>query len=152
MQYRVPKELSTWIQRAGRAARDPNLSAHAVLLAEPSYFDDEKEASAQRAAVRAGKKRAAEGQLQPSTSKSSRRGNMTSAQTGRSTVKIDTEQFQVTESELRCEKVMDFFINAEGREERCRRRVINNHFGNNNVRKLSDPLSHLACYSHPISA
>ena len=68
MQYRVLKELSTWIQRAGRAARNPKLSAKAVLIAEPSYFDDEKEVASQKAAERA-QKHLAEGQLQPAASK-----------------------------------------------------------------------------------
>jgi hypothetical protein len=56
VQYRVPKELSTFIQRAGCAARNPNLQATTVLLAEPSYFDDEKEKVAQRAVERSTKK------------------------------------------------------------------------------------------------
>lgn len=68
VQYQVPRELSTWIQWAGQAAHDPTLQATAILIAEPSYFDDEKEKVAQKTAERNRRKRWAEGQLQPSTS------------------------------------------------------------------------------------
>jgi hypothetical protein len=44
------------------------LQATAILIAEPSYFDDKKEKVAQKAAERNTRKRWAEGQLQPSTS------------------------------------------------------------------------------------
>lgn len=131
VQYRVPKELSTWIQRAGRAARDPTLSATAVLIAEPSYFDEEKEQAAQRAAERIAKKRPAVGQLQPSASKrvytqtdGSRAGDEAVEAAGPSIL-----------SESRCEKAMDDFINASRRHEKCRRKVVNRHFGNNDLRK-----------------
>ena len=60
VQYRVPKELSTFIQRAGHAAHNPNLQATAVLLAEPSYFDDKKEKAAQKVLDRNMKKQQAE--------------------------------------------------------------------------------------------
>lgn len=38
IQYGVPDSLSVWIQRAGRAGRDPNIQARAALIAEKSLF------------------------------------------------------------------------------------------------------------------
>ncbi|KZP21374.1 hypothetical protein FIBSPDRAFT_740932, partial [Athelia psychrophila] len=50
VQYRVPQNLSTWWQRAGCAGRSLSVDATAILLAEPQYFDDEKEKAALRTA------------------------------------------------------------------------------------------------------
>ena len=133
VQYRVPRELSTWIQRAGRAARNPNLQATAILIAEPSYFDDEKEKVAQKTAERNSRKRRADGELQPSTSQRPRLSlNSHRPHTTASTTQVVDPE---TNQDLRCEKAMDDFINAERRPEKCRRRVVNNHFGNNDLRK-----------------
>lgn len=38
VQWKLPKTLSSWIQRAGRAARGPNRIGIAVLLVEPSVY------------------------------------------------------------------------------------------------------------------
>ncbi|KAJ3775008.1 P-loop containing nucleoside triphosphate hydrolase protein [Lentinula raphanica] len=46
IQYGVPASLSSWYQRLGRAVRDLTLDGCAILLAEPSYFDDAKHAAA----------------------------------------------------------------------------------------------------------
>lgn len=131
VQYRVPKELSTFIQRAGRAARNPNLQATAVLLAEPSYFDDEKEKAAQRAAERNAKKRAADGHLQPSVAKQP----CSSLDGGRDRGEVVEVLVPEIIAESRCEPAMDNFLNADRRPEKCRRKVVNNHFGNNDLRK-----------------
>lgn len=124
MQYGAPKELSTWWQRAGRAGRDHSINAVAILLVEPRYFDDEKEKSAQKAAEKTAGKRAADGQLQPASSKRSRTGV-----TSRSVVEIPSDHKKL-------DKAMDDYINAERRPCKCRRKVCNVHFGNNNLRKI----------------
>ena len=108
VQYRVPRELSTWIQRAGWAAHNPDLSATAVLIAEPTFFDEEREAAAQRAADRNAKKRQAEGQLQPSSS----RCPGSSATNAQSRAEITEQSDPGSFEELRCKKAMDDFINA----------------------------------------
>jgi len=129
VQYRVPKELSTFIQRAGRAAHNPNLQATAVLLAEPSYFDDEKEKAAQRAAERNAKKRVADGHLQPSVVKQP----CLSLDGSRGRGEVVEVVVPEIATESRCEPAMDKFLNADRRPEKCRRKVINNHFGNKDL-------------------
>ncbi|KAF9537693.1 P-loop containing nucleoside triphosphate hydrolase protein, partial [Agrocybe pediades] len=42
VQFMVPKNMSVWMQRAGRAGRNPSISAHAVLLVQPSVFQEVK--------------------------------------------------------------------------------------------------------------
>lgn len=85
-----------------------------------------------RAADRAAKKRQADSQLQPSTSKRV----CTSA--ADATRNDEVEEVEATIApETRCEKAMDDFINAGQCEEKCRRRIVNIHFGNNDLRKLS---------------
>jgi hypothetical protein len=116
------------------------LQATAILIAEPSYFDDEKEKVAQKAAERNARKRQAEGQLQPSTSQHPRVSLDSRRPTGSTTQIAAPETYQ----DLRCEMAMDNFINAERRPEKCRRKVINNHFGNNDLRKsFSLPVVHI---------
>ncbi|TDL30202.1 P-loop containing nucleoside triphosphate hydrolase protein [Rickenella mellea] len=39
VQFKVPASLSIWLQRAGRAARSPNILGRAVLLVEKSVFE-----------------------------------------------------------------------------------------------------------------
>jgi hypothetical protein len=118
------------------------LQATAILIAEPSYFDDEKEKVAQKAAERNARKRQAEGQLQPSTSQHPRVSLDSCRPTGSTTQIAAPETYQ----DLRCKMAMDNFINAdsERRPEKCRCKVINNHFGNNDLRKLfSLPVVHI---------
>lgn len=43
IQWRVPASLSIWLQRSGRAARDPNLTATAILLVPSSWYQKVKE-------------------------------------------------------------------------------------------------------------
>lgn len=62
IQYGVPVSLNTWYQRAGRAVRDPHLQGAAILLAEPSYFDDAKLAAAEEAKKAAERMREADEQ------------------------------------------------------------------------------------------
>ncbi|KAF7291219.1 p-loop containing nucleoside triphosphate hydrolase protein [Mycena indigotica] len=40
VQFMVPRSLSIWLQRAGRAGRNPTISARAVLLVQPSVFKE----------------------------------------------------------------------------------------------------------------
>ncbi|KAK0227589.1 P-loop containing nucleoside triphosphate hydrolase protein [Armillaria fumosa] len=42
VQYRAPKSINTWLQRAGQAVRDLRLLGTAILLAEPTLFDNGK--------------------------------------------------------------------------------------------------------------
>ncbi|KAJ8489590.1 hypothetical protein ONZ45_g13521 [Pleurotus djamor] len=42
VQFMVPASLSVWMQRAGRAGRDPMLHARAILLVQPSIFQEIK--------------------------------------------------------------------------------------------------------------
>ena len=102
------------------------MSATAVLIVEPTFFDEEREAAAQRAADRNAKKRQAEGPLQPSSSK--RPGS--SATGAQSRVEITEQSNPGSSEELRCEKAMDDFIDAGRRAEKCQREVVNIHFGN----------------------
>ncbi|PSS32230.1 hypothetical protein PHLCEN_2v1999 [Hermanssonia centrifuga] len=48
VQWKVPKSLNTLMQRFGRAARNPLLQGIAILLAEPSWFYEERLALEQR--------------------------------------------------------------------------------------------------------
>ena len=36
----TPDSLSTWMQRAGRAGRLPEICAHAIILVQPSVFQE----------------------------------------------------------------------------------------------------------------
>lgn len=38
VQFLIPSSLSIWMQRAGRAGRNPNLQARAILLVQPTVF------------------------------------------------------------------------------------------------------------------
>lgn len=129
VQHRAPKSLSTWWQRAGRAGRSLAINAVAILLAEPCFFDAEKKAAAEQAAQRAAdKKRPAETQLQPESSKRARTSRNTSsrAKTGKT---IEETGMGDPES-LRIDKEMDEFINADRIAHGCRRHVATTHFGN----------------------
>ncbi|CAA7271578.1 unnamed protein product [Cyclocybe aegerita] len=42
IQFGVPSSLSVWMQRAGRAGRDPSINACAILLVEKSMFEQQK--------------------------------------------------------------------------------------------------------------
>ena len=136
IQYRACKELSTWWQRAGRAGRSLSVNAVAILLVEPCFFDDEKEKLLKKAAekvsknVAAGKKRAAEGQLQSAPAKRSR--NMGHMPAPRATITILSE----TVERMKIDPEMDNFINAERRPPNDRRKIANTHFGNDNLGKF----------------
>jgi hypothetical protein len=111
------------------------LNAIAVLIAEPSYFDEEKQLVVRRAADRAAKKGQADSQLQTSTLKCV----CTSA--ANATGNDEVEEVEATIApETHGEKAMDDFINVGQCEEKCHHKIVNIHFGNNDLRKL---LSHL---------
>ena len=135
MQYRVPKELSTWWQRAGRAGRNLGIKATAILLAEPCFFDDEKERLAAKSAERAKQKRAAEVQLQPETVKRSRNNKGS-----RRNVHASTTSTTNASDRPKINPEMDDFINAEHRPCNCRRAVTSSHFGNVGLRKFTSYL------------
>ncbi|EJF59392.1 hypothetical protein DICSQDRAFT_65206 [Dichomitus squalens LYAD-421 SS1] len=40
VQFKAPDSLSTWLQRAGRAGRNVSIQARAVLLIQPSVFQE----------------------------------------------------------------------------------------------------------------
>lgn len=46
VQFMVPKSLSIWMQRAGRGGRNRLIAARAILLVQPSVFQEVKAASA----------------------------------------------------------------------------------------------------------
>jgi superfamily II DNA/RNA helicase len=138
VQYRVPRELSTWWQRAGRAGRNLGIKATAILLAEPCFFDDEKERLAAKSTERATQKRAAEVQLQPETVKRSRNNK---GSTSRRNVQASTTTGATTTTDkLKINPEMDDFINADRRPCNCRRAVTSSHFGNVGLRKFASYL------------
>ncbi|KAI0350066.1 P-loop containing nucleoside triphosphate hydrolase protein [Trametes cingulata] len=47
VQFMAPESLSVWMQRAGRAGRRPDLQARAVLLIQPSVFQEKGKQSRQ---------------------------------------------------------------------------------------------------------
>ncbi|KAH9886764.1 P-loop containing nucleoside triphosphate hydrolase protein [Cubamyces lactineus] len=59
VQWRVNCDLNMLWQRLGRAAHSPGREAVAIILVEPKYFDEERQAAVQRAEKRAEKQRAA---------------------------------------------------------------------------------------------
>ena len=126
MQYRAPRTLSTWWQRAGRVARGLNIKGFATLLAEACFFDDEKERLAAKNAERAAQKHTADIQLQPETTKRSRNNNGSRRNVQTSTAVGAT----TTTDRPKIEAEMDDFINADCRPYNCRRAVTSSHFGN----------------------
>ncbi|KAF9011587.1 P-loop containing nucleoside triphosphate hydrolase protein [Hymenopellis radicata] len=164
IQYRAPKSLSTWWQRAGRAVRDLELNGTAVMLVEKEYFDEEKK----RLAEEAVKKREAEakekekveaarllavtdaqaGESVPSEAVNANRKRPMQKKTSRrkskkkkedipkAPVAAETDAFGY---EIKVERAMDDFINAENRPAKCRRRVGQIHFGNINLEPISGP-------------
>jgi superfamily II DNA helicase RecQ len=46
VQFMVPNNLSIWMQRAGRGGRNRLISAQAILLVQPSVFQEVKASSA----------------------------------------------------------------------------------------------------------
>ena len=143
MQYRVPRELSTWWQRAGRAGRRLDVKATAILLAEPCFFDDEKERLAAKSAERA-LKRAADVQLQPETNKRVRSNNGS-----RRNVQTSTSTAAATPDRPKIDPEMDDFINAERRLYNCRRKVTSTHFGNVGLGTLIPYLREIHASCHP---
>lgn len=51
VQFRVPVSMSTWLQRTGRAVQDFMLQGTAILLAEPTMFDEAKVGVGQMAGI-----------------------------------------------------------------------------------------------------
>ena len=46
IQYGTPSSLDVWVQRAGRAGRQSDVNAHAILFVEPSIFRKKKKSQA----------------------------------------------------------------------------------------------------------
>ncbi|KAF9030737.1 P-loop containing nucleoside triphosphate hydrolase protein [Hymenopellis radicata] len=156
IQYGVPKSLSTWWQRAGRAVRDYKLNGTAILLAEPSYFDDEKAKAATKKAE-AEKERLEQEELhrkaiadaiaaaqaagtQPTNSRKRKLTENKSSRKRKKTTETIPEirDKDVFGQEIKIEQSMDDFINAENRVVRCRRRVVLTHFGSVNLAPIVD--------------
>lgn len=110
IQYCVPHNLSTWWQCAGHGGQRLSVDAIAIFLAEPRYFNDEREKAAARAGACAETlKQSANDQLQPDSSKRAHTGATTAFRVSSSTIKVaswPTEKPKI-------EQVMDDFVNAE---------------------------------------
>lgn len=136
IQYHVLKELSTWWQRAGHTGRHCSINAVAILLAEPSYFDNEQAKAAEKAvdrAVQQALKHTANGQLQPQLNKWARTSNEGHPVAGgRQTIEA-TASGNVLNGKISQE--MGDFINAENCPAKCRQVVVNSKFGNDDLRK-----------------
>ena len=77
VQWRVPKDLNTLMQRFGRAGRDFSLQAVAILLAEPKWFleDHQKRLARKRKQSQKRRKKA----LKPRTEVGARTGDVSSS-------------------------------------------------------------------------
>lgn len=104
------------MQRLGRAGRDPSLETMGLLLAEPRFFDDEKEKKAAQAETRA--LRAANRAAKTNASKN---------------VKVGQKRKRKEAPEI--EPELDTLINAKTASnttpKACRRDVCNKYFENN---------------------
>lgn len=116
------------------------MRATAILLAEPAFFDDEKERAASQAARKGLGKRTAMGQLQQLNTKRSRSSAVGAQTTDRNIVDKPAG--------LQCEKAMDDFVNAESHLEKCCHKIVNNHFGNVNLHKLLSPIRMIIFSQH----
>ncbi|KAK0473325.1 P-loop containing nucleoside triphosphate hydrolase protein [Armillaria luteobubalina] len=159
VQFRVPAIISTWIQRAGRAVRNLLLEGTAILLAEPTMFDDSKlEARAQTnqrdvgpSTLLADKENEPLRQPEQLTdgrpAKRARINNISSAtkRTGKGSAQskrkksVPRKRLAMTDEvvaldihgiPIKVDRAMDDFINAGNRPEKCRRRIACIHFGN----------------------
>ncbi|KAJ3730830.1 P-loop containing nucleoside triphosphate hydrolase protein [Lentinula raphanica] len=165
IQYGVPASLSSWYQRLGRAVRDLTLDGCAILLAEPSYFDDAKHAAAKvakeadernRLAKSLAETAAAEArEIQRASSNpvatvqsQKRKSNNEKSKSQRSTKKTRTQgPVELNSSKLttldfngyaiKVERSMDDYINAENRPgKKCRREIGCVYFGNAGLKPI----------------
>ncbi|KAJ3828650.1 P-loop containing nucleoside triphosphate hydrolase protein [Lentinula raphanica] len=169
VQYGVPVSLSAWYQRLGRAVRDLTLDGCAILLAEPSNFDDAKHAAAQASKDTAERNRlernlaeaaAAEAReiqrasLTPVTTSitqsQKRKLNEQAARSRKKTRTQDPVEPDLRKPEtldfngygIKIERSMDDYINAENRPgKKCRREIGCVYFGNIGLSALI-PYSH----------
>ncbi|KAJ3729827.1 P-loop containing nucleoside triphosphate hydrolase protein [Lentinula raphanica] len=159
IQYGVPVSLSAWYQRLGRAVRDLTLDGCAILLAEPCHFDNVKHAAAkiaketaerntlvkqlaetaaaeareiQRASiipVTANASQPEKRELDNQESSHCRKRNRFHAPVEPDLLKTQTLDFNGYE--IKIERSMDDYINAENRPgKKCRREIGCIYFGN----------------------
>lgn len=159
VQYRVPSSLSTWWQRAGRAVRNLDLDGTAILISEPSHFDDEKakaaireetkrtksneakialEEKAKRLAaevqtemVNVNGKRPSQEEVKTAPVKKKRRGK--DGEVVSKHAQAATKTVDAFGRDIKVEAAMDDFLNAEHRPSKCRRRVVGDHLGNKDL-------------------
>ncbi|KAJ3824470.1 P-loop containing nucleoside triphosphate hydrolase protein [Lentinula raphanica] len=161
VQYGVPVSLNTWYQRLGRGVRNLSLDGCAILLVEPSYLDEAKHAaakamketternqlaqqSAEAAAAEAREIQRASVTPLIATTRCSRKRKIDQAdqagrgrKTRKATQVIFESDFRESGAldfngyEIKIERSMDDYINAENRPgKKCRREIGCAHFGN----------------------
>ena len=131
IQYRVPKEPNTFIQRAGCAACDPTYKLQQFCLQSHYILMTRRRRQLRDLQSGNAKKRAADGQLQPSVAQQSCSSLDGSRDRGEAVEVVVPE----IAAESCCEPAMDNFLNADRCPEKCRRKVVNSHFGNNDLCK-----------------
>ncbi|KAJ3768798.1 P-loop containing nucleoside triphosphate hydrolase protein, partial [Lentinula raphanica] len=171
IQYGVPVSLSSWYQRLGRAVRDLTLDGCAILLAEPSHFDDAKHSAAKVAKDTAERSRLAEdlaetvaaeareiqrASLIPvavDTTQSHKRklndqNPLQSRKKNRTQGPVEHEPFKAKMLDfngyaINIERSMDDYINAENRPgKKCRREIGCLYFGNIGLKPI---INHFCC-------
>ncbi|KAJ3764737.1 P-loop containing nucleoside triphosphate hydrolase protein, partial [Lentinula raphanica] len=158
IQYGVPSSLNSWYQRLGHAIRDLSLDGCAILLAEPSYFDDAKHAAAKAAKDTSERARLAENLAEAAAAKAreiqrassiplpagtmqsqkqkldsiavrSRKRSRPQAPVEPDILELKTLDFNGYR--IKIERAMDDYINAENRPgKKCRRAIGCAYFGN----------------------
>ncbi|KAJ3768641.1 P-loop containing nucleoside triphosphate hydrolase protein [Lentinula raphanica] len=179
IQYGVPVSLSSWYQRLGRAVRDLTLEGCAILLAEPSHFDDAKHAAAKVAKDAAERnnlaKTLAEGaaaeareiqraslipvaantirasKRKHDTSKRSRKRNRTQGPVEPDL--LEPVGLDFNGYNIKIERSMDDYINAKDRPgKKCRREIGCVYFGNVGLQPVIETFccTRSGCSPHPI--
>ncbi|KAJ3721038.1 P-loop containing nucleoside triphosphate hydrolase protein [Lentinula raphanica] len=179
IQYGVPNSLSSWYQRLGRAARDLTLDGCAILLAEPSYFDDAKHAAAKVAKDTAERSRLAKNLAEsaaaeareiqrassipvPATTTLSQKRKpqnpLQSRKKSRTQGPVEHDLFKAKTVDfngyaIKIERSMDDYINAENRPgKKCRREIGCLYFGNIGLKPVIDRFccTRSGCSPHPV--
>ncbi|KDQ60142.1 hypothetical protein JAAARDRAFT_125858, partial [Jaapia argillacea MUCL 33604] len=139
VQWRAPKSIIAVWQRFGRAARGDDREGFAILLAEPSHFDEDREKArlaADKRRERAAKKRKSG---KPATDPPAKRRTTSNKGSEHQLVPTSNEDQQEQEGRDQDEAetkmavldpAVDDLINAGARKLNCRRRVINLVFRN----------------------
>ncbi|KAK0495075.1 P-loop containing nucleoside triphosphate hydrolase protein [Armillaria luteobubalina] len=178
-QYRAPKSMNTWLQRAGRAVRDLRLLGMAILLAEPTLFDNGKAEITPTVCEMPGLRtytpvapptidgdkenvspsstshpstKPTDGRRRVGFQQSSRKrkapneGQHSAARRKRTKKGVDVAKIRdIFGHEIKVERAMDDFINAEHRTEKCRRKIAAIHFGNVDLAPIIPTFCCLRC-------